>query len=267
MTQPIIDVLPDGPTLATHVAERFLAGLNTAQAEGVTPHVALTGGTIANAIYTEIARLGPASTVDWSRVVFWWGDERFVPETSSDRNVGQARRAFLDSLPIPGENVHPMPSSDDATSADDGAAAYGDLMRAEGSGEFAIVLLGVGPDGHIASLFPDFPQLGVDDAIAAGVSGSPKPPPDRITLTLPALNRAREVWFLASGPEKAEAVAQALAVASALSGEASPPVSEASLPAGEGSLPVTDTSLPAARVRGRLATLWLLDEAAASNIG
>ena len=266
MTTPVIEVSPDAPILATYVAERFIERLVSAQADGAAPQVALTGGTIANAIYAEVARLGPDSAVDWSRVVFWWGDERFVPDASPDRNAGQARRAFLDALPIPPENIHPMPSSDDTASPDDGAATYGDLMRSFGSGEFEIVLLGVGPDGHVASLFPGFPQLDRDDAIALGVYDSPKPPPERITLTLPALNRAKEVWFLASGPEKAHAVATAYSKSQSL-GETSLPVSETSLPAGEESLPVADTSLPAARVPGRVRTIWLLDESAASGIG
>ncbi len=237
-------------------AQRLLASLTEAQANGRVPHIALTGGTIANAIYAEVARLQPASGVDWERVILWWGDERFVPEGSPDRNVGQARGALLDALPIPDANVRPMPSTDTAESADAGAKSYGDLIREHGGGEFEIVLLGVGPDGHVASLFPGFPQLDRDDAIALGVQDSPKPPPERITLTLPALNRAREVWFLASGSEKAPAVATAYAQSL---GEESPP-------AGEESPPGAEASLPAARVRGRLATIWFLDEAAASGI-
>lgn len=247
--EPVIDVREDAPALAAYVAERFLARLAQAQAAGRVPHVALTGGTIANAIYAEVARLQAESRVDWERVVLWWGDERFVPEGSPDRNVGQARRAFLDSVPIPDANVHPMPSSDEASSADEGAASYGAMMRADGSGEFEIVLLGVGPDGHVASLFPGFPQLEREDAIAVGVHESPKPPPDRITLTLPALNRAREVWFLAAGSEKAPAVATAYAQST-----------------GEESQKAAEESLPAARVHGRVATIWLLDQAAASQI-
>jgi 6-phosphogluconolactonase len=107
---------------------------------------------------------------------------------------------------------------------------------------FDVVMLGVGPDGHVASLFPGFPQLDVDDAIALGVTGSPKPPPQRITLTFPALNRTRQVWFVVSGEGKADAVAKALA------------------PDGD----VHDT--PARGVHGSERTVWFLDEDAASKL-
>ena len=104
-------------------------------------------------------------------------------------------------------------------------------------------MLGVGPDGHVASLFPGFPQLDVDDAIAVGVTGSPKPPPERVSLTFPALNRADEVWFVVSGADKAEAVGRALA--------AQPPgVHE----------------IPAAGVHGEMQTIWFLDRDAASQV-
>jgi 6-phosphogluconolactonase len=248
MRAPEIDVSADAPTLATYVAERLLAQLTLAQAEDRRPHIGLTGGTIANLIYAEVARLGPSSGVDWATVVFWWGDERFVPEGSPDRNSGQAQAALLDPLQIPAAHVHPMPSTGTADSPDEGAEIYGDLLRQHGVGEFEILLLGVGPDGHVASLFPGFPQLDRDDAIALGVYDSPKPPPERITLSLPCLNRSREVWFLASGPEKAWAVSTALA--------------EASQPHGEASQPHGEASLPASRVQGRLATRWFLDRAA-----
>ena len=88
---------------------------------------------------------------------------------------------------------------------------YDHLVRTREPGDFDLVLLGVGPDGHVASLFPGFPQLDVDDRIAVAVTGSPKPPPDRISLTFTALNQAGEVWFLVSGEGKADAVARALA--------------------------------------------------------
>jgi 6-phosphogluconolactonase len=104
-----------------------------------------------------------------------------------------------------------MPSTATAADVDAGAAAYAAEMHAAGSGSFDLVMLGLGPDGHVASLFPGFPQLDVDDAIVLGVTGSPKPPPERITLTYGALNRTRAVWFLVSGSGKADAVARATA--------------------------------------------------------
>jgi len=238
---PRVEVHPDAAALATAVAGELLTRLTDAQAAGGRPQIALTGGTIAEDIHREIARLAPGSEVDWSEVVVWWGDERFVAPDSPDRNAGQARAAFLDLVGIDPANVHEMPSTSDATDVEAGAAAYSAALREHGSGDFDVVMLGIGPDGHIASLFPGFPQLDVTDRIAVGVTGSPKPPPERISLTFPALNRARSVWFLVSGDAKAEAVARAL-----------------------GGADVHD--IPAAGVTGHDETIWFLDRPAASRL-
>ena len=240
MKEPRIEVQPDAGALATAVAGELLSRLADAQASGHEPHIALTGGTIADAVHRELARLSPATEVDWSRVVVWWGDERFVAPDSADRNALAARAAFLDALGA--TQVHEMPSTADAADVVTGAAAYADTVREHGSGEFEVVMLGVGPDGHVASLFPGRPQLDVDDQVAVAVTDSPKPPPERITLTFPALNRARSVWFLVSGEAKADAVAAALA--------------------DEGD--VHDT--PARGVAGRDETVWFLDREAASRL-
>ena len=155
--------------------------------------------------------MGPRSGVDWSRVVVWWGDERFVAPDSEDRNAREARELFLDRLPFDPAKVHEMPSTAVAGSVDEAAAAYSAELREHGAGAFEVLMLGVGPDGHVASLFPGSPQLDVDDEVAVGVTGSPKPPPERVSLTFGALNRSRCVWFLVNGEGKAGAVAQALA--------------------------------------------------------
>ncbi len=238
MTEARVEVQPDASALATAVAGELLTRLADAQASGHQPNIGLTGGTIADAVHRELARLSPGTEVDWSRVVVWWGDERFVAPDSPDRNALAAREAFLDA--VGATQVHEMPSTADAFDAVAGAAAYGTEMRSEGSGEFEVVMLGVGPDGHIASLFPGHPQLDVDDEIAVAVTDSPKPPPERITLTYSALNRSRSIWLLVSGEAKAEAVAAALA--------------------DEGD--VHDT--PARGVAGNEETVWFLDRAAAS---
>lgn len=213
-------VHPDAAALARAVAEEFLALAGSPPPADRMPavhEVALTGGTIADAIHREIAALAPSAGVDWAGVRFWWGDERFVPADSPDRNAAQARAALLDTLSglpagaLPADRVMEMPSSDEASDVVAGAAAYGATMRAEGTGDFALVMLGIGPDGHVASLFPGSPQLDVTDRIAVAVTDSPKPPPERISLTFAALNRAEQVWFVASGAEKADAVARALA--------------------------------------------------------
>jgi 6-phosphogluconolactonase len=206
-----VEVFDDAAALSAFVAERFVSKLADLQSSGGVPSVALTGGTIADEIYRAVAARDSTS-VDWKRVDFYWGDERYVPADSSDRNDRSVGIELLDVVVADPARVHAMPASDEVHSGiDDAALAYEQLVRETGSGEFDLVLLGLGPDGHVASLFPGFPQLDVEDRIAVAVTGSPKPPPERITLTFPALNRTREVWFLVSGEGKADAVASALA--------------------------------------------------------
>ncbi len=208
---PRVEVHESAADLATSVAGAFLRAVTVLQDVGEIPRVALTGGTIADAIHREIARLGADTDVDWSRIDFFWGDERFVAPDSPDRNALQAHEAFLDLLGVDPARVHEIPSTADAASVDAAAASYADTVRAAGTGNFHVLMLGVGPDGHIASLFPGHPQLDVDDLVAVGVTDSPKPPPERVSLTFPALNRADEVWFVVSGADKAEPVGRALA--------------------------------------------------------
>jgi 6-phosphogluconolactonase len=239
--EPLVEVHEDAGALASSVAGELLNRLANAQTAGHTPQIALTGGSIADAVHRELARLTPASEVDWSRVVIWWGDERFVAPDSEDRNALQARRAFLDSVGVDPALVHEVPSTTGADDVDAAAASYAAMLREHGSGEFDVMMLGVGPDGHVASLFPGRAELDIEDRIAVGVLDSPKPPPLRVSLTLPALNRSRSVWFLVSGEQKAEAVGRAL-----------------------GGAPVHDT--PAAGVHGSEETVWFLDRAAASSL-
>ena len=243
MGTPQIDVRQDPADLATFVARLLLKRLARAQAHGRVPCIALTGGTIADQVHHEVARLhAEAGAVDWSLVDLWWGDERFVPAGDPERNSGQAWAAFLDAVGADPARVHEMPAADgthpDVVAA---AAAYGDELRTHGAGLFDVVMLGVGPDGHVASLFPGYPQLDVADAVAVPVTDSPKPPPERVSLTFGALNRAREVWFLASGEAKAAAVAAALAGADL-------------------------HEIPAAGVHGLETTRWLLDAESAADL-
>jgi 6-phosphogluconolactonase len=240
---PRVEVHESADELAASVAGAFVRLVADCQASGEVPHVALTGGTIAEAIHREIARLAPASDVDWSRIDFFWGDERFVEPDSPDRNAGQARAAFLDIVGVDPARVHEVPSTADAASVGAAATAYSEVVRSVGGGRFHLTMLGVGPDGHVASLFPGFPQLEVDDEIAVPVTDSPKPPPERVSLTFAALNRSDEVWFVASGDGKAEAVGRALAATL-------PDVHE----------------IPAVGVRGEAATIWFLDRESASQV-
>lgn len=230
---------PDPAALTGSVADRLIDRLAAVQGEGRVPVVALTGGSIANDLYRAVAASPRRSEVDWASVDFWWGDERFVARDSPDRNAVQAREAFLDDVGAAPERVHEVPSSDDGDLAA-AADTYQRDVREHGSGAFDLVLLGLGPDGHIASLFPGYPQLEVSDRIAVAVEDSPKPPPLRVSLTYPALNRTGAVWFIVAGDGKAEAVAASLADG----------------PARE----------RPARGVGADETIWFLDEAAASRL-
>lgn len=236
MRDVVVCADPDG--VADEVATRFLERLAAAQARGETPDIALTGGTVARLVHRRIADLSASYEVDWSRVTFWFGDDRFVPDDSDERNEKQARVDLLNG--VGASRVRPVPSRDEAADVEEAAAAYSAALREEGSGEFALVMLGMGPDGHVASLFPGASQLHDTDHIAVAVTGAPKPPPERVSLTFGALNRARAVWFLVTGAEKADAVARAWAF--------------------EGSVDET----PARGIVGPSVT-WFVDEAAAGN--
>jgi 6-phosphogluconolactonase len=236
-----VEVHEDAATLSTAVAGELLSRIADRQAAGDVPHVVLTGGTIAETIHREVARLSPESGVDWGAVELWFGDERFVAPDSEDRNVGQARAAFIDEVGVPAHRVHAMPSTADAEDSDAGAEAYEAELHERGPEVFDILMLGIGPDGHIASLFPGFDQLDVTDRTTVGVTGSPKPPSERISLTFPRLNKSASVWFLVSGSGKADAVAGAL-----------------------GGRDFHE--IPAAGVTGREETIWFLDREAASAL-
>lgn len=237
----------DPKVLAEAVAARLAVRLVDAQAERGEADLVLTGGRIAAAVYRALRDSPARDAVDWSRVNFWWGDERFLPAGHPERNETQARSALLDAIPVDPARVHPMPPSDGPDGADPEAAAarYADALAAATPGtaalpHFDLVLLGVGEDGHVASVFPEHPVTYETRPVAA-VRGSPKPPPVRITLTLPAINTAEEVWLLAAGAEKAAAVRMALAGAGAM-------------------------QVPAAGVQGVDRVLWLLDRAAAHEV-
>ena len=236
-----VEVHEDAAALSTAVAGELVSRIADLQAAGDVPHVVLTGGTIAHTIHQEIARLAPESGVDWGAVDLWFGDERFVAPDSPDRNVSQVREAFIDPVGVPAHRVHEMASTADAADVEEGARAYEAELEQHGPEVFDIVMLGLGPDGHVASLFPGFTQLDVADRAAVGVTGSPKPPPERISLTFPRLNRAASVWFLVSGDGKAEAVARAL-----------------------GGSDLHD--IPAVGVLGRDETIWFLDRESASAL-
>lgn len=244
MTEPTIHVSSSREELATAVASALLARLANAQGRGEVPQIGLTGGSIAEEIHRELARLSHMSAVDWTRVVLWWGDERWLPAGSDDRNEVQARAAFIDEVGVDEANVHAMPASDAGLSLAEAAQAYSETLRELGAGSFEVLMLGIGPDGHVASLFPGHPAAEVADAVVVPVEGSPKPPPERLSLTFEAIERSDAVWFVAAGADKAAAVAAATSMSAA---PGSPEAREC----------------PARVPRGTEETIFWLDEAVA----
>jgi 6-phosphogluconolactonase len=248
VTEASVIVHADPELLAPAVAARLVIRLIDAQAHRGVASVVLTGGRIAAAVYGAVATSPGRDAVDWSRVDVWWGDERFLPAGHPDRNETQARAALLDALPLDPARVHPMPASDgpDGDDPEAAAARYAQALHeaarpgSEALPHFDALLLGVGEDGHVASVFPEHPAAYETRPVSA-VRGSPKPPPVRTTLTLPAINTAEEVWLIAAGADKAGAVGMALS----------------------GAGPV---QVPAAGVRGVDRTIWLLDGAAAAAV-
>jgi 6-phosphogluconolactonase len=223
--------------VAEALATRLMARLAEIQRDFRIPQLALTGGRIATKAYARLAAEGAHSAVDWSRVELWWGDERFVPADDADRNAKQALDLLAQALRLNPDRIHVMPASDSSLDLDQAAEAYAKEL---GSTVFDVCLLGMGPDGHVASIFPEHPSsYATGDVIA--VRASPKPPPERISLTLPVINRSREAWFVVSGADKAAAAKMALL----------------------GAGPV---QVPAGGVAAVERTLWLMDRDAASQL-
>lgn len=239
-----IEIFPDSQALVDAAATRLTDTIGKAVAARGRALVVLTGG--GNGI--GLLRSLVDRPIEWSKVHLFWGDERYVPEDDDERNDKQARAALLDHVDIPSSQMHPMPASDGEFGGDLAAAAlaYEQLLAANAAPgqpvpSFDVHLLGMGPEGHINSLFPDTPAVLETTRMVVSVDDSPKPPPQRITLTLPAIARSREVWLMVSGAGKADAAAAAIG----------------------GAAPV---SVPAAGAIGQEITLWLLDEDAASKL-
>jgi 6-phosphogluconolactonase len=207
-----VTVFPSGAALAEGVAELFAVRAAEAVEQRGRFRVALAGGTTPLAAYRRLAAAPWADVVAWGSVEVFFGDERCVGECDADRNDGAAREALLGRVPIPPENVHPVPAL-----APDGAARYEALLRerlfapAPAVPVLDLVLLGLGADGHTASLFPGHEAAGETPRLVVRVDGAPKPPPSRVTFTLPLLNAARCVVFVVSGREKRGALVRVLA--------------------------------------------------------
>ena len=242
MTVPQLVVHRDKELMSQAAAARLITRIVDAQAARGSASVVLTGGRNGNGLLAALAASPARDAIDWRRLDLWWGDERFLPEGDPERNVTQARAALLDAVPLDPARVHPMPAADGPFGRDAEAAAEAyEAELAAVPDPFDVVLLGVGPDAHVASLFPELPAVRERDRAVVAVHGAPKPPPTRITLTLPAIRSAHEVWLLAGGEDKAAAAALALSGAG-------------------------EYQAPAAGAHGTARTLWLLDRAAAAAL-
>lgn len=240
MNQPEILLHRDAEQLTAAAAARLIVRLHDAQAARASASVALTGGRAGIAMLAQLRATPAAAALDWSAIDVYWGDERYLPHGDPERNDTQARDAFLDHVDIPAERVHAMPCSNGEFGEDVDAAARHYAAHIEGV-RLDVCLLGVGEEGHTASLFPHTPAVSESERTVVAVHDCPKPPPTRISLTLRAIRQAREVWLMTTGASKSEAVAAAL----------------------DGAEPV---EVPAAGARGRERTLWLLDRDAAAQL-
>lgn len=237
-------VFPDAAAVADDAARRFTALAQAAIAERERFTVALSGGSTPRAMYQRLAAPPFSSAIDWERVFVYWGDERMVPPDDADSSYRMARDTLLEHVPIPAANIVPAPTVGGTPA--DAARAYAETMVAQFGQDvpqFDLILLGIGPDGHTASLFPGQPEPSApSDDLVVAVYDSPKPPPDRISFTYRLINAARAIMFVVTGADKA----------SALDGILHGPPNRAHLPA-QGVQPTA----------GNL--VWLVDQAATAH--
>jgi 6-phosphogluconolactonase len=247
MTNREIVVLENGEAVARAAAERIVALARAAAGAGRAFSIALSGGSTPRTLFTLLAREPFRPAIAWDAVEVFWGDERCVPPTHADSNYRMAKETLLDAVPIPPERVHRM-AGDTGDHAAAAAAYEAEIARVLGGTPggspptFDVVLLGMGPDGHTASLFPYTTALGERRRWVVA-NHVPKFGADRITLTWPILNRAAHVFFLVAGADKTAVLREVL----------------------EGPLEVE--RLPSQGIRpeaGRL--VWLCDRAAAAGL-
>jgi len=243
MTTRIIRTFTDAEGVSQAAAVEFVRCAAEAVAARGRFSVALSGGSTPQRLYQLLALPPHRAEVDWTKVEVFWGDERCVAPDHKDSNYRMAREAMLDKLPIPAGQVHRMEAerADRASAARDYQSILARVLPGSAPPALDLVLLGMGPDGHTASLFPGTRALEEKSAWVV-VNYVPKFATDRITLTVPILNRARQVLFLVAGTDKAERLAEVL----------------------EG--PHEPTRLPSQLIRPEGRLVWFLDRAAAARL-
>lgn len=242
-TRPEVLIFPTEDAVVGAVAQQLAETLTAAQRARGSASVVLTGGGTGIAVLASL-RQAPGN-LDWSALDIYFGDERFVPANDPDRNELQAREALLDHVDIDPARVFAIAPSDGEYGDNPvaAAAAYAAVLADNATGsivpEFDVHLLGMGAEGHVNSLFPDTDAVREELASVVAVTNSPKPPSVRVTLTLPAVRHARQVWLVTTGSAKAQAVAAAVAGA--------PPI-----------------EIPSSGARGSEVTRWFIDDGAAA---
>lgn len=236
MSPRVVRRLPSPEMLAQDVADSLVRRIEKLQADGRIVELCLTGGRVANLAYEHLARVVGRSKVDPGALELWWTDEAFVPTDDPRRNSLQALSRLAGTFPLSPAHTHPMPSSDASPDPAQAALTYGTDF---GGRTIDICLLGLGENGHVAALHPDHPTSEPTSAIAVGVTDAPKPPSEQVSLSLATINKSREVWILATGKEKARAVARTFR---------------------------GDATTISAHVSGVDRTVWFIDDAAASEL-
>ena len=237
MVRPIVNRFKDANSVATQAAADLFEFVSARLEKQSRVDIAVTGGTVGIATLAAAKELD-FNSLDLNRLHIWWGDERFVASDSSDRNSLQAKSAWLDALNIPSENVHVFPASDEGLSLDEAAASFSRLFHSAAI-DFDLMLMGMGPDGHIASLFPG-KTAGESVISVVAEHDSPKPPPLRLSFNYKTINSSKEIWFTVAGADKAEAVATVF-----------------------GDEPA---KLPAGRISGKEKTVWYVDQTAGNLV-
>ncbi len=229
----VVNRYPNAQELAHDAAEQFATRLGQLLDEKHIVNIMLTGGTIGIATLAEIANTPQLSGLDFSRVQFWWGDERFVESQSTDRNAVQARKVLLSKISVPEENIHEFPAADQGQTLDEAAQNFAEAFLASAP-EIDLAFVGMGPDGHVCSLFPGRDQAAILGAVIAE-HDSPKPPALRLSFSYEVMNQVSEIWFVVAGADKADAVASVFS---------------------------NELRLPAAKIQGLKKTVWFVDQTA-----
>ena len=208
----VLQIFPDEAALSAHAADLFVQAARDAIAARGRFTVALTGGSSPHKTYELLAQVPRSGEIDWANVFVFLGDDRFVPHDDERSNYGMCKRLLLDYVPLEGDQVFPIPT--DAATPQEAADKYAETLArvfaqpVDGPPPaLDLILLGMGDDGHCASLFPGMPTLHVTDRwVVSSPPGTLPPPVDRITCTFPVLNAARQVIFLVNGEKKAAPV-------------------------------------------------------------